>query len=211
MNRPAAFGETLRRQRERRGVSLDTIARDTKISASLFAALERGDCSRWPRGVYSRAYIRSYGEAVGLDPNQLAEEFCRYFADIARMDHEPAPPSSAPACAAAAEPLRLSLDPHLTNGWSPLASRLAAAVPDCLASITIAGVARLAGADFWISLGLVSIAIHALMPPDVWRSMPRMIFGLRRKSGHSAGTTHEAPDTSVLPSVPYLAGPTLDS
>jgi hypothetical protein len=207
VNRPSAFGETLRRHRESRGVTLDTIARDTKISARLLAALERGDCSHWPRGVYSRAYVRSYACAVGLDPNQVAEEFCQCFADVARLDHEHAPASTASAShgdrpAAPAEPLRLSLDSQRAEGWSPFASRLAAAVPDSLASITLAGIARLAGADFWISLAVVSIGVHALMPADAWRSVPRKVFALRKKPSHSQGMLDELPDAPVVSSVP---------
>lgn len=213
MNRPAEFGETLRRHRERRGVSLDTIARDTKISKSVLAALERGDCSRWPRGVYSRAYVRSYAGAVGLDPNQVTEEFCRYFAEVARSDHDPPPPAAKRGVdpAVAAEPLRLSLDPPETESWSPFASRLASAVPDCVASLTLAGIARLLGADFWVSLSLASVAIHALMPADVWRSVPRRVFALRRRPEPARGATHDAPETPVMSSLPYLAGSTLDS
>ena len=65
-----AFGDRVRRQRERRGVSLEAIARATKVPASLFAGLERGDCARWPGGVYSRAYVRAYAQAIGLDPDE---------------------------------------------------------------------------------------------------------------------------------------------
>lgn len=83
------FGEWLRRQRERRGVTLKAVAEQTKVSASLFAALERGDCSRWPSGIYSRAWVRNYAMAIGLDPNVTSERFTQCFAETAFPDPEP--------------------------------------------------------------------------------------------------------------------------
>ena len=44
------FGERLKRQRERAGVTLEAISRSTKVPVALFAGLEAGDCSRWPAG-----------------------------------------------------------------------------------------------------------------------------------------------------------------
>jgi cytoskeletal protein RodZ len=78
-----AFGEKLRRQRERNGVSLLTIADQTKIGRRLFADLERGDCSRWPAGIYARAYVRAYAQAIGLDAADVVAEFCELFPHFA--------------------------------------------------------------------------------------------------------------------------------
>jgi transcriptional regulator with XRE-family HTH domain len=83
------FGEWLRRQRERRGISLEAVAGQTKVSAALFAALERGDCSRWPSGIYSRAWVRNYASAIGLDPHLTSERFSQCFAETAFPDPEP--------------------------------------------------------------------------------------------------------------------------
>ena len=67
--------------RERRGVSLTSIAERTKITASLFDALERGDVSRWPKGIYRRAYFRDYVTAIGLPVEPTVREFLRHFPD----------------------------------------------------------------------------------------------------------------------------------
>jgi transcriptional regulator with XRE-family HTH domain len=83
------FGDWLRRQRERRGITLKAIADQTKVSAGLFAALERGDCSRWPAGIYSRAWVRNYALVVGLDPQVTTERFSQCFAETAFPDPEP--------------------------------------------------------------------------------------------------------------------------
>jgi hypothetical protein len=67
--------------RERRGVSLTSIAERTKITVSLFDALERGDLSRWPKGIYRRAFFRDYVSAIGLPVEPTVREFLRHFPD----------------------------------------------------------------------------------------------------------------------------------
>jgi hypothetical protein len=69
------FGERLRLQRERRGVPLSTISEQTKIKLSLLESLERDDLSHWPLGRFGRSYIRSYAQAIGLDPTTTVREF----------------------------------------------------------------------------------------------------------------------------------------
>ena len=54
-----SFGTRLRRQRERRQVSLADIAAHTKIKASLFEELERDDASHWPSGIFRRSFVRA--------------------------------------------------------------------------------------------------------------------------------------------------------
>jgi cytoskeletal protein RodZ len=86
---PVDFGDNLRRHRERRGVSLQTIADASKINRRFLAALEAGDCSRWPTGLYSRAYVRTYAAAIGLDPEEVVVEFAALFPEIAWPEGPP--------------------------------------------------------------------------------------------------------------------------
>ena len=74
------FGPRLRSERERRGISLETIASVTKVGAELWDGLERNDFSRWPTGIFARAFVRDYARAVGLDADEIVDEFCRLFA-----------------------------------------------------------------------------------------------------------------------------------
>lgn len=74
------FGPRLRSERERRGISLETIASVTKVSADLWDGLERNDFSRWPSGIFARAFVRDYARAIGLDEDEVLNEFCRLFA-----------------------------------------------------------------------------------------------------------------------------------
>jgi hypothetical protein len=69
------LGARLRAQREQQQVALTTIAEETKIKLALLEGLERDDVSRWPGGLFRRAYVRSYAQKIGLNPEQVLREF----------------------------------------------------------------------------------------------------------------------------------------
>ena len=84
-----SFGARLRQRREQQGIDLVVIAEQTKIKRSLLEALERDDVSQWPAGIYRRAYIRTYAQAIGLDPDPISREFLRVHpepADVATIE-----------------------------------------------------------------------------------------------------------------------------
>jgi cytoskeletal protein RodZ len=69
------IGIRLKRAREERKLSLREIAGETKISVSALEALERGDYSRLPGGIFGRAFVRAYALHVGLEPDAIVGEF----------------------------------------------------------------------------------------------------------------------------------------
>ena len=69
------FGRYLRQQRELRGVSLEAIARSSKIPPTLIDALEEGQAERFPEHVFLLNYIRSYASAVGLSPDEAVNRY----------------------------------------------------------------------------------------------------------------------------------------
>ena len=73
------FGPVLRAARERRGVTLKQLALETKLSVELWEGLEENDLSRWPKRVFARSYVRDYALRVGLDADDVVNEFCRLF------------------------------------------------------------------------------------------------------------------------------------
>ncbi len=70
-----SLGESLRREREMRGVSLEEISAATKISVRMLQAIEGEDFSRLPSGIYGRSFIRSYARYLGLKDEPLLAEF----------------------------------------------------------------------------------------------------------------------------------------
>jgi transcriptional regulator with XRE-family HTH domain len=79
MSERDTFGPRLRRERERRGISLDTIVTLTNVSLELWQGFESNDLSKWPARIYARAFVREYAKAVGLDPDEVVDDFCRLF------------------------------------------------------------------------------------------------------------------------------------
>jgi transcriptional regulator with XRE-family HTH domain len=88
------FGARLRRERERRNIALSSISANSKISVGYFEALERNDLSRWPSGIFRRAFVRAYAAGIGLDPEATAREFLERFPDPA--DPTPVAPVETP-------------------------------------------------------------------------------------------------------------------
>ena len=75
MDDTTSLGTYLRAERERRGMALRTISENTKVSLPLLEGLESDDISRWPGGIFRRAFVRSYAESVGLDPDDVFKRF----------------------------------------------------------------------------------------------------------------------------------------
>jgi cytoskeletal protein RodZ len=69
------FSDRLKQARAAKGLSLHDIAATTKISIVVLESLERGDVTRVPGGIFSRAFVRAYAIEVGLDPDKTVAEF----------------------------------------------------------------------------------------------------------------------------------------
>jgi cytoskeletal protein RodZ len=61
----------VRNWRQQRGISLETIATSTKLSVRQLEAIEAGDFSRLPGGIYNTNYIRQYARAIDFDEADL--------------------------------------------------------------------------------------------------------------------------------------------
>jgi transcriptional regulator with XRE-family HTH domain len=156
-----SFGDALRRHREQRGVTIEDISRLTKISASLLTGLERGDCSRWPAGIYSRAYIRDYAQAVGLDRDETVARFTECFAETAFPDGPPQPKEPAAPVQPPTE-FRLTFCEEPEERRRRLGRRAVVAVFDLVVSLAVAtALSLVAGAGFWMALSVVSLCCHA--------------------------------------------------
>jgi Helix-turn-helix domain len=161
-----SFGARMRHERERRKVSIASIAETTKILGALLEGLEHDDVSRWPTGLYRRSFMRAYASAVGLDPETTVKEFLLAFPDPDAARALPA------ARRGAAEP------------WVSSASTVEAGVPTdlrmSLATIRVAAprpgvwftpgtliqgfpARALAAAVDWFVLSVLGLAAYALV------------------------------------------------
>jgi cytoskeleton protein RodZ len=69
------FGEALRKEREARGVALETITTVTKISNRHLVALEREQFEALPGGVFNKGIVRGYARVVGLNEEEWVERY----------------------------------------------------------------------------------------------------------------------------------------
>lgn len=68
-------GTTLRHARERNGLTLEQLAAITRITPSLLHALEDNAFDKVPSGIFARGFIRSYAREVGLDPEEMVQQY----------------------------------------------------------------------------------------------------------------------------------------
>ena len=61
----------VRAWRLKRGITLTAIASSTKLSVRQLEAIEAGDFSRLPGGIYNISYIRQYAQAIAFDESEL--------------------------------------------------------------------------------------------------------------------------------------------
>src|SRR2546430_17677943 len=70
-----SLGEQLRAQRERKGITLEQAAADTRIREKSLTALEAGDYPALPGAVYTRGFLRNYAEYLDLETDELVALF----------------------------------------------------------------------------------------------------------------------------------------
>ncbi|MGA7522758.1 MAG: helix-turn-helix transcriptional regulator [Acidobacteriaceae bacterium] len=69
------FGDELRKERESRGVALETISEKTKVITRYLTALENEKFEALPGGILSKGIVRGYVRTVGLDETDWMERF----------------------------------------------------------------------------------------------------------------------------------------
>ena len=157
MTDPRSFGAWLQRERERRGITLRSIADRTKIGASLLEGLERGNVSRWPGGIYRRAFVRGYADAIGLDADLVLANFERVFPS----DPSAPVPASAPAPLSVEQPeMRLALVASDVGGTTLSAMKMAARDLACILGCALVGFALGGTVGFWSAAASAAIVFH---------------------------------------------------
>lgn len=90
------LGATLKRERERRGLSVRDVMEATKISRRNVSALEAGEVRALPHPVYLKGYVRNYARLVGLDPEPFVAAVEQQHDGESRYLAQPAPQPVAP-------------------------------------------------------------------------------------------------------------------
>ena len=69
------IGDTLREARMRQHLDIADVESRTKIRAKYLRALENEEFGMLPGPTFVKTFLRTYAEALGLDPQALVEEY----------------------------------------------------------------------------------------------------------------------------------------
>lgn len=69
------LGTRLKEARQQKGYSLDDLQEITKIQKRYLVGIEEGNYDSMPGSFYVRAFIKQYAEAVGLNANEILEQY----------------------------------------------------------------------------------------------------------------------------------------
>ncbi len=138
-------------------MTLDAIAESTKIQRALFAGLESNDVSRWPNGIFRRAFLREYLAAIGVPAEPVVAEFVRLFPE----DGAPAAIDAAEAAEGGGSELRLTLD-KMPPSANPRLAWLAAAAIDATIVILISAAAWTLLSTGWLATAVVAFSYYSI-------------------------------------------------
>jgi cytoskeletal protein RodZ len=69
------FGESLKREREMRGVTLEEVSAATRIATRFLKAIEDEQWDQLPGGVFNRGFVRAVARYLGLDEENIVAEY----------------------------------------------------------------------------------------------------------------------------------------
>ena len=69
------LGEVLRKERERRNLTIQDIEQSTSIRSLYIECIENGDYDKLPGDVYTKGFIRSYADFLKLNADELTAQF----------------------------------------------------------------------------------------------------------------------------------------
>jgi hypothetical protein len=70
-----SFGESMKRERELRQITLREISEATKINLRYLDALERNDFRHLPGGVFNKGFVRAFAQYIGIDPESMVTAY----------------------------------------------------------------------------------------------------------------------------------------
>ena len=83
-----SFGEKLRREREKRSITLEQISQSTKIGTRMLQALEDDKFNQLPGGIFNKGFVRAYARHVGLDEDQTVADYLEASGDAPPVQPE---------------------------------------------------------------------------------------------------------------------------
>lgn len=69
------FGDKFRKEREKKGISLDEVSNATKIGSRMLLAIEQEHFDQLPGGVFNKGFIRAYAKHLGLNDDDAVAQY----------------------------------------------------------------------------------------------------------------------------------------
>ena len=89
-----AFGERLKRDREKRKITLDEVALATKIGTRYLRAIEEEKFDQLPGGIFNKGFVKAYARHLGLNADQAAADYETAFRATHSEELPPADPEA---------------------------------------------------------------------------------------------------------------------
>lgn len=70
-----SLGKFLKNERKTRGIALESVAQESKVSVHYLSLLEDGELNKLPASIYAQGYLKAYCDCLGLDKEDV---FLRY-------------------------------------------------------------------------------------------------------------------------------------
>ncbi len=202
------IGAKLREARERKGLSAETVSRETMLTLRYVQALESDDYASLPGTAFVRGYVRRYAELVGLSADELIAAYDETLPSSKRLL------SSRPITAASvASPLETTAAMHMANKL-PLTRVLVAVAVIGLVLYVLAGLLWQNSSEVSSPAIAVPIDIDAAMTADVAEEEPDPLalsesFDETADAGQateeSSSQTEEASSLDVPPKIETLS------
>jgi cytoskeletal protein RodZ len=87
----SSLGEELKSLREQRQLSIEEVAGKTRISKRYLEYIEQNRFDLLPGGAFSRAFVRTYSQALGMNPQEALARFSRSAPSIKAKIHSAEP------------------------------------------------------------------------------------------------------------------------
>jgi DnaJ-class molecular chaperone len=68
-------GKVLKQIREKMGIELQAISKETKINIKILEFIEEEVSEKLPALVYLKGFLKNYAQSLGLDPQRVIEEY----------------------------------------------------------------------------------------------------------------------------------------
>jgi cytoskeleton protein RodZ len=116
-----SFGARLKRERERRKITLGDISISTKIGTRFLLAIEEEHFDQLPGGIFNKAFVRAYAHHLGIDEDQAIADYM-----AASGTNLPQPQAATdevpdPQIAALAANLKVETGPAFRIPWGTMA------------------------------------------------------------------------------------------